>query len=109
MTQQETNSNYFDLAEHLDKQTPEKVTDAEADVVWKKLSPDDQMVLSAYIRETQQKSEPEPDVCPHTFMFSLNANHTLVRGCIHCGETYATLVMGNVQDLQWHRIQESEE
>lgn len=42
----------------------------------------------------------------HFWQFQLNANHTLVRGCIHCGQADATLVMGNVHDLVWHRIQE---
>lgn len=70
---------------------------------------DIQAAMAKLLKDNPWFAQPEPEpelACPHVYMFQLNANHTLVRGCIHCGQTCATLVMGSPDDLQWHRIQE---
>lgn len=74
---------------------------ADVQAAWDKMKEDNPWFAPA-------KSEPLPP-CPHTFMFSLNANHTVVRGCIHCGQTDVSLAMGDPVDLRWHRIQEGGE
>jgi hypothetical protein len=48
--------------------------------------------------------------CEHLYQFELNNGHTLIRGCIHCGETNCTLVAGpDPKALQWHYINEPDE
>ena len=74
--------------DELDKITEEELTDVE-----------------------ELEPEPEPPVShhQHVYIFQLNANHTLIRGCMHCGQAHATLVMGDPEDLQWHRVKEPSE
>jgi hypothetical protein len=44
----------------------------------------------------------------HRFQGLLNPNHTVIRMCTSCGQTWVTLAAGNPAELVWHIVQEGE-